>query len=514
MKRSMTFLVARILTGLIAALLIQPTIASAQAGERSTAQSNGRMTRQLFTPPAVFALTITDMDGAPIEGATVLIGESTGTFADEGIESTQTTDRGGQVAIPQNWFMPAPVTINAPGFVRATYLDLAPSVRNLKIRRQTFEQSPSQDQATVAPPARFELDGDTSGFGNLKNDGIFDIGLVVQAITRAQLSTLNLQSLISPEVDHFTVLGQSVDLPSNITIPSQTENYIFPLHFDKSTFRLFLPTSGTWQIAALHARVPFKSTIDALQNGRSIIDIVNTFEFREGSVTPINIMAATQSQDLTVNAAAFTKSISFTAPAFDRSMSLLTISLANSNGAYYPTDIKNVASSSTVQLTAPAGASVTGMVLAAYKKASSQSTGPAADQYSAVTLPNNETRPFDPIRLVEPPLVNRNQLMLDTPTAAVGINPVMTYATLSIVTAMTKGKLQIENKQVLWDVWAPNWMNKLDLPSTPLPSIDRTTQSLRWEVGFSAQFTGQKSVPPGPDALEKITHVTRSAVDL
>ncbi len=449
---------------------------------------------------AAFDLTITDTAGAPIEGAQVMIGNDTNVPF---FGNTLTTDHDGHVAIPQMWRDPQPVTISAQGYVKATYLGLPPGVQTLKVRQAT---------ESIASATRFELKGNSTGFGNLKNDGVFDIGLIVQAIPRAQLSTVNLQSLISPETDHLTVLGQSVDLPSNITIPDQTESYIFPLHFAKPDYRLYLPQSGAWQIAALHARVPFKSTVDALQSGKSMVDIVNTFDFREGSITPLTLTQPSTSQDLAVNSIAFTKNLTFTAPAYDSSLNLLTISLANTNGSYYPTDIKNVAPSSTIQLSAPAN-SQDGMVLAAYKKAGTKTVGAEADQYSAVTLPNSEQRTFDPLRLVNPPQSNADQLVLDMPTAPTDLTPVMTYGVFSMVTSITQGHLKMETKQALWDVWAPNWVGKLDLPKQT-PPTPGANQSLRWEVSFSAQFTGQKSLPPGPDALEKITHVTRSAVDL
>jgi len=451
-------------------------------------------------PWAVFNLTITDLDGTPIEGAEVMIGE------DANIPfygNVLTTDHDGHVAIPQTWRDPQPVTITAQGFVKATYLSLAPGIQTLKVRRAS---------ESIVSSSRFELKGNSSGFGNLKNDGVFDLGLVVQAIPRAQISTMSLQSLISPETDHFTVLGQSVDLPSNITIPDQTESYYFPLHFAKPTYRLYLPQNGAWQIAALHARVPFKATIDALQSGKSMIDIINSFDFREGSITPVNLTQNSTTLDLAVNQTQYVKNLKFTAPAYDASLNLLTISLANSNGSYYPTDIKNATPGATVQMSAPAN-SQDGMILAAFRKANAKATGAEVDQYSAVTLPNSEQRPFDPLRLVNPPQANADQLVLDTPTAPTELTPVMTYGVFSMVTLVTQGHLQMETKQPLWDVWAPSWVQKLDLPKQT-PPTPGANQKLRWEVGFDAQFTGQTRVPPGPDALEKITHVTRSAVDL
>ncbi len=448
---------------------------------------------------SAFNLTVTDTQGQPVPNAQILIGTDTN-LPFQG--NVLTTDEQGQAALPQEWTQTEPVTITAPGFVKATYLELAPGIQTLVIRKPTIQAA-----------KRFELKGNSSGFGQLKNDGVFDLGLVVQAVPRAQLSTISLQSLISPETDRLTVLGQTVDLPSNITIPEQTESYIFPLKFSKPGYRLYLPQDGAWQIASLHASVPFKATIDALQNGKSIVDIVNTFNFREGSITPVNLTQASTTQDVVVNQIPFVKNLNFKAPAYDASLTLLTISLANTNGSFYPTDIKNVAPNATVALAAPQGAAQDGMILAAFKKAGTKTTGPEADQYSAVTLPNNEQRPFDPIRMVNSPQVNQDQLVLDTPTATPELNPIMTYGVFSKVTAITQGKLKMETKEALWDVWAPNWVNKLDLPKNPLPQIG-AGQSLRWEVGFAAQFVGQKSLPPGPGALEKITHVSRSAVDL
>ena len=205
---------------IIATLLLTAATHAAPA----CAQSLGNRNVRSGASSHVTTLTIADESGAPVEGASVMIGESPGVPF---VGNTLTTDHGGHIILPSSWLTSEAVTIDSPGFVRATYLDLTPQGSILKLRRDISASPP--------PASRFELDGDTSGFGQLKNDGIFDIGLVVQAVPRAQLSTLNLQTLISPEVDHFTVLGQSVDLPSNITIPDQTESYIFPLHCNKST---------------------------------------------------------------------------------------------------------------------------------------------------------------------------------------------------------------------------------------------------------------------------------------
>ena len=492
---------------MIRLLMISFSFALAFTHAGSAAAQAYRYKQIPFTVPSAFNLTVVDSHGAAVSNAQLMIGEAADTPFTGNV---LTTDSEGHATLPAEWISAQPVTIEAEGFVRTTYMNLEPAVATLQLRKL----DESRSRATAGQP-RFELKGETTGFGQLKNDGVFDLGMVVQGIPRAAISAVSLTSMISPETDRLTVLGQSFDLPSNITIPNQTENYIFPLNFNKPAYRNYLPTTGLWQVSALHARVPFKATIDALQNGKSFVDIVNTFDFVEGSVVDANIANPTQSQNIAVNALKFTKSVPFKAPSFDSTLSLLAISLANSKGSFYPTDIKNVASNATINLTAPAGAMTNGLVLAAYRKSGGKSVGAEADQFTAVVLPNGEQRPFDPIRLVNPPRANPSQLVLDTPSVPANLNPVMTYATLNIVTSITNGKLRLETKQAQWDVWSPNWVNQLNLPNRPLPPIDSSkNQSLRWEVGFSAQFVGQKTIPPGPDALEKITHITRSAVDL
>ncbi len=479
-------------------------IALAQTLLAATAAPAFAQNTGTFEVPAAFNLTVTDTLGAPVSGADVMIGQAPNAPFTGNIFKT---DQDGRIELPANWIDQQPITIESTGFVRTTYLEMTPAITTLQIRRQI-------EAIHLASAAPFELKGNTSGFGTLKNDGIFDLGLVFQGVPRSALSSVALTSLISSEVDHMTVLGQSVDVPSNITLPAQTESYIFPVRFDKPGYRLYLPSSGTWEVSALHARTPFKAAVDAMQSGKPFSDLVNTFEFVEGSVYEANVTQPSQTLDLQVNAMRFTKSIKFTAPTYDPGLNLLAVSLANSKGSYYPTDIKNVPSSTTVLLSAPAGTATDGMVLAAYKKAGTKSVGAASDQFSAVVLPNNEQRPFDPIRLVAPPIASATELALDLPAVPTELNPIMTYAVLNLVTSITQGKLKLENKQPQWDVWAPSWVSKLTLPQTRLPTIDPSNQTLRWEAGFHAQFIGEKSLPPGPGALEKITHVSRSAVDL
>jgi hypothetical protein len=457
---------------------------------------------EYYKPPAPFALTITDVKGHPIVGAQVLIGEAEGLPFEENV---LISDYDGRVPLPQNWLSEQPVTIDAPGFVRATYLDLAPQVRTLKVRRRT---------GSKASAKRFELKGTATGFGKLKNDGIFDVSLVIQAVPRSELANISLQTMISPETDHISVMGQGTDIPSNVTIPDQTESYIIPLRFNKPSYRLYLPVGGSWNVATMHAQVPFKATADALRSGKQFIDIINTFNFVEGSINTVTLNQPSTQLDLPVNQTKYTKSVKFTAPVYAADLDLIALAMSPKNGAYYPTDVKSVRPSSSVKLWAPASALADGMVLAAFRKAGADTVGPESDQYSAIALPNNESRPVDAIRIVNPPQANQNQLVLDTPTPSATLNPVMTYGRLSIVTSISQGTMKMEAKESVWDVWAPNWVNKMDLPAQPLPKIDPSKQKLRWEVSFDGQATAQKSLPPGPGELEKVTHVSRSAVDL
>jgi hypothetical protein len=434
--------------------------------------------------------------GQPIANAKILIGLRAG-VPFPGNELVTGAD--GRVDLPAAWTDAQPVTIDAPGHVRATWLAQTPASVSLKLRR-------------AITPQKLELKGQTSGFGNLQKDGWVDVGMVFPALNRGQLASLQVTDLISPEIDTIRPgFGQTIELPSNITLPKQSETYVFPITLDKPVYRAFLHEPRTYTMVAAHARFPFEKVVDELRGGKSFYDVLNYFEFKSATLTPVNVTGRSQSQDLTVNKTKFSPALDITAPRFASNFAMLAVSVIEEQGLLYPTDVKSLSPQQKVRLVAPPNAP--GLVVGALRDSQAPTNGPEADAMSVVVAPNNQTSGFDFIDIPNAPkaVATASSTSLEThppkvPTAA--IDAAVTYAMLTKVDTIQSGKMQIDSKLAVWDVYAPGWVNRMELPA-----ITGLKGEHRWEVMFGAAAKGQ-SVPMGPGFAEAVSHVAKSASKL
>jgi hypothetical protein len=446
------------------------------------------------------SITVTSAAGLPVAGARVLIG------ARENVPfpgNLLTTDASGSIQVPTSWVDAQPVTIDAPGFVRATYFGQLPTNLNFSLR-------------ALPPTSRLELKGLTKGFGSLARDGFLDVGLVFPALARTQVAMLDVMGLISPETDRMSVFGQQFDIPSNLTFPTQQENYgFFTLTFDKPTYRTFFSTPGTFRMVAAHARFPMKKTVDELRAGKSVFEVINFFEFIQASLKDVPVNKSTQSMDLDVNQIKFTKSVPFTAPNFDSKFMMLAVALADQGGLYFPSDLKRFMPGEKLVLTAPQSNS-SGLVVSVLKRDDGQSTGPTTEEMSAVTVAANQSTNFDFLDIVAPPSLRAQTLALSPPRPVSGVEASLTYAVLSKVDLIQQGKMNLEKKTPQWELYAQNWVSNLELPEMPAPGAKPSGQ-FRWEVLFGGAPSGAalevEDLSVGPKAFEKVSHVTRSAFD-
>ncbi|MES2964985.1 MAG: carboxypeptidase-like regulatory domain-containing protein [Bdellovibrionota bacterium] len=447
--------------------------------------------------PMSQALTITDMSGAPIANAKVMIGmKENAPFPG----NVLTTDAQGQIALPSGWTDAQPVTIDAPGFVRATYFATMPLTASLAVNRAIV-------------PLRLELKGTAKSFTNVTKDKMMDIALLFPALPRTAVNTLSVGALISPEIDTISVMGQKMEIPSNVAIPKQTEDYIFPITIEKDEFRMYFPTAGTWKVAAVHARFPFKKTVDALRSGKSFFEVINTFEFMEGSINDMSVSKSTQTSDISVNTAPFTKSIAFAAPRYEQGFDMLALALSEQSGLFYVTDVKTMAPQAKEMLSAPKAGSGAALVVAALRRQGAPTEGAGVEELSAVTLAANQSVAFDFLPVVKAPALAGMTLNLDMPRTVASVEPVMTYAILNKVEKVGQGQMKLEQKTAQWELFAPAWAGRLDLPEmSKLPS--KSGDKFRWEVTFGGNFLGQGSMPASPATLGRLSHITRSAADL
>lgn len=453
---------------------------------------DGKIQTSASVVPKAGQILVTDPQGNAVPGATVMIGLR------ENVPfpgNVLTADSQGSIALPGEWTDAQPVTVEAPGFVRTTWMSQSPTALVLSLRKKVQAQ-------------RLELQGKTSGYRNLAKDGWADVGVVFPALRRDQLASLQMTDIISPEVDVLTILGQTIEIPSNISIPKQDERYYFTITLEKPVFRTYLKESRTWKMVATHARFPFEEVVDDLRAGKSFFDVLNYFEFKSASVEDIAISTPSTKKDMTVTNTKFDALLDVAAPKFAAKYTMLAVSVADNSGLLYPTDVKKLSSGETRRLVAPKGAP--GLLVGALRETAAPESGPAADALSAVIAPNNQTTRFEFLDIPGNPKISTGLLVLSPPkTSVAAVTPSVTYATLNKIDKLTSGKTQLESKSPLWDVYSSGWSASMELPEFS----GKLTGPHRWEVLFGGAPNGTK-VQLGPNLIDGLTHISKSATNL
>lgn len=480
-----------ILTATLASLLTLFLTAACSPGGQISPSREGPETSAQIIPLTGFIM-VTDNVGTRLPDATVMIGlRENVPFPGNVLK----TDASGLIALPTAWDDPQPITVEAPGFVRTTWMAQKPDALVLGLRRKIVAQ-------------RMEFKGQTTGFPTLAKDDWADVGIVFPALRRDQLPSLQVTDLISPEFDTITVMGQSIDIPSNISLPEQQERYYFTLTLSKPEFRTYMKEARTWKMVATHARFPFEEVVDDLRAGKSFYDVLNYVEFKSATVSDIPLTKASTYKDMTINKTAFNAKLDVAAPRFASNYTMLAVAVAEDAGLLYPTDVKKLNPGETRRLVTPKG--VSGYLIGALRDTNAPTTGPEADAISAVITPNNQTTKFEFLEIPGRPKPVGSTLTLDPPKASVAaVTPAVTYATLNKVDVVTAGKTQLEKKSPVWDVYSQGWSAKMELPDF----ATKLTGTHRWEVLFGGAPNGT-TVRLGPDIVDGLTHLSKSGANL
>ncbi len=487
-----------------------------------------------------YRLQVIDEQGYPVVGAQVLVGSAPDQpFAGN---STQTDDQG-VAHISPAWQGDLPITVESRLHLRSTFWNMSAGDHTLRISDRDGENL-------------IQVSGQTTGFGNLQRDGNLHYGLVIPAFTRADLLHFDIADVISPEVDVIRILGNNVELPSNLTLPRQRENYVFPITFDKPNYRAFVRQPGVRRFVATHGNFPFRRVIDEVRAGKSMFEVINHFNFISGGLRDIVVGPGGAQQDLSVNQISFDTQVAVTAPPFARDEIMISLAMGLSDGHLFPTDIKRLESGETRQLKST-GQSSEGFVLSAFKKydgANRRDETPAptwpdcddfyicdngpsqislADFFSrsqesftqlsfALTPASSSTQPIYFMPLIEAPvLAHSRQLNFEVPAPEERISPLGTLVILSEIEMVGQGEMKFEKRTRLWQVMAGSWIDQLDLPEMDWPR--QPGRSYRWEVLFLGQDlkTGQqdsralssRGANEGVFSVDAVTHVTRNALD-
>ncbi len=480
-----------------------------EATTPETKRSLAKATQESLTASeAPHTFTVTTLDGKPLERAKILIGNKRGQpFANNWLE----TDGKGQAIAPSKWITPQSVTVQYPGFMRITYHQVQPQNLRFKLR-------------PLAQTAQILLSGKTTHFGNLKRDNIADFGLVIQALTRGDLFSFNIDKLISPEFDKFRVGGiVEASIPSNLTFPRQQETYGLPIVLEKEKYRLFFREPGLKRSYALHGQFPFKETVDKFRNDVPFTSIINSFKFVGGGLKEFQLDGPLE-LNLPVNEMSFTAKESLQPPAIPPQLLMLSISLFELNGMLFPTDMRKVENEKPFFLKGIEKAQKHFLSVLTYDpnapKREAQFQEASSVEFVAQTP--NHTPQF--LNLIPTPTpIGNYGWSSQTPEPTEGVTPLTTFSVLSkIIIEGNRKKIQRE-----WEVYASAWVSSLELPEWPEDNTTTTVASQkeeirpfadnhRWEivyVGSNQKLPIPMQTALGPDSAELASHISFNSVE-
>lgn len=474
-------------------------------------------------------VTVIDEKQQPVAGATVLFGYDIGNPFPG---NTLTTDNSGVTAIPADWKAALPLTVQAPGYVTTTIPVATPGTLTVQIAKQESANE-------------YEVKGTATDFGRLITDGKVDFGLVIPALSRQQMLSFDLSTVLSPKTDTISIIGNDIAIPSNITLPDQSETYIFPIDFNKPDYRVYLREKGTYQMFAMHGQFPLQRVVGDIRAGKSLFEVINYFNFSGGGQAPVDVQGNLSGINVAVNQIAFDKQVNVKAPAYPTTQIMVSLALMEQNGLFMPTDLKRLTPSQSMNLKSVGNTpSVISLLL---DNTTSVTSGTLAkgsvsiadfsplnlfDSYFAANGvgPKKGTQDFSRMSfailpaaggvsptflpLTAKPSFNNQLLKMDVPALPAGLTAVATYMVMSEIETFTAGSVKSERRTRLWEVWSGAWLQQVELPQ--ISFTRKPDRKYRWEVMFLARPSNfiSESILMNTVDLQSVTHVTRNALDI
>jgi hypothetical protein len=454
----------------------------------------------------------------PIAGAEILVGNAPN---DPFPDNLFKTDLNGVLQIPIEWKMALPITIEATEYLRTTFINVMPGETTFQLHRKDSHNL-------------LEIAGQTSHFEGIKKDGKIDFGLVFPALSRRQLLQFDVTSMISPEVDTIRVMTESIDIPSNVTLPEQRETYILPIKFDKPLYRMFVKQPGDYRMVAAHGQFPLKEVVKDLRDGKSFFDVLNYFTLLSGGQRDVQVTGSISGQDIAVNKVPFNSTVSVTGPALAGTDVMVSIPMTDQGGVFFPSDIKNIKSGQTVSLRVPSAPSNGAFIASLMMPASEAAQFPPAFSVeeklteslkrllnpkefaaseggmSLTMLPATPGLVPEFMSLIPRPTIQGDRISFSRPVAGPSIRPVATYVILAEIEKPPKGKFGAEKRFRLWEVFAEGWVTEIDLPK--LFNNVQPGKTYRWEVLFlGADAT--KTRPLNGYFLDDVSYLSRNSLD-
>lgn len=443
-------------------------------------------------------IKIINQYGEPVPSAQILIGDAQGSpFRNNFL----TTDKTGSAIVPTEWTAPASVTVQASGYIRQTLLNVTPGNLVLKMSTAYLAQ-------------RAEVRGRATQLPITNGDKLIDFALVMPAIARADLLNLDLGQVISPYTDILSAAGQKSEVPSNTSIPKQTENFFINVTLDKPVYRLKIPTLGPKKIVTARGRFVFKTVASELNNGKPFHDMINHFSILGGSITETVLTDAVTNLDVSGNEMDFSKTLAVNSIATQGDEMLLVVAANEVSGLMIPTDVKRAVNGKVTNLQSlpekPA------FIVSVIKKQSEfmpPTPTPGSDRMSASLRPYSAAEPAQKLLplIGNPTIAGSDSYTITMPKAPItaGINPIAVSAMISdLVATQDAGKtILIPNRK--WEIIGLGWSQQISLPKWPL---DNSTTRKRVEVNYIGSTTSQFT-KLDDSLIESATHITHASAD-
>lgn len=441
-------------------------------------------------------ILVTDRFGTPLAGASVLIGQA---LNDPFAGNYVSTNSQGILTIPSGWMSKQHVTIESVGLVRTTFLDVQP-------QSQILELNEAEGRSQL------EVSGQTSGWTDVKKDGFVDFSIIMPTANRSSLFQFNVSDMLSPEVDVVTAYGQDIYIPSNFSLPKQTENYgLFPVTIDKLLYRAYVNMPDQYRFVAGRGKFPFKTVLKKLENGSSYWDVLNDMDFISAGTGSVLVNQIKNALDLSIAGHPISPTVHITATGIPNGNSFLAAIWNEDQGTLFPSDVKTFVNNETrVMESTGAKSAYVLSVLGKYKVL----------QNSMITLEEQSSRAITPITataitpehldLINTPTFNGEVVQAVPPNFKKGMSAV---GTMVVIYDVDKSSAtQHESKTRLWEVYGQSWLPNVDLPQWPTP-IGQSL-SKRVEIMYLAAPNTISAVAPiGPSMVDLSTHATKNALD-
>lgn len=434
-------------------------------------------------------IKIVDPNLAPVSEATVTIGLN-----------SYVTDAEGNINIPQNWTDEQTVTIQKEGFISTSYLSQPPQ-KNMFIVRP-------RDSGN-----KYEVKGNTNGYPDLKKDGWVDFTLALKPFIRSDIVNFDIGKVISSEVDAMEALGQTLEIPSNISIPPQKESYLFfTLNLDKALYRVYYDTLGRKELIAHRGRFEVKPVVDKFRKGAAFYEVMNDLKFQSLETTKFelngNILL-----DLNTNAMPLKPQFTHQAPAFDPATLYFTASMIKNGDVFVPTDYKFYKPNENQTMLLPTTPN-TSYFLSMYGEKKIGADGKVKGLTPKMSLAFSSTtgKANVPLDVIPIPTISQGIATCVPPAKKIEVATLGTYAALSKVTTTVFETSYVDHKIVIWEVYAPSWVNQFQLPTQLTEHIEKTTEQSRFEVTYLGSSESAEA-PLGPLQFSEATHASRNAID-